>query len=46
MSMVVVLRCLNLIDSMAEENRPFLIRGDVSYGSDNMMRECENRLIR
>ena len=31
---------------MAEENRPLLIRGDVSYGSDNMMRECENRLIR
>ena len=39
-------KLFDLIDSMAEENRPFLIRGDVSYGSDNMMRECENRLIR
>lgn len=35
-----------LIDSLAEENRPFLIRGDVSYASDNMMKECEGRSIR
>jgi hypothetical protein len=39
-------KLFELIDSMAEENRPFLIRGDVSYGSDNMMKECEARLIR
>ena len=39
-------KLFDLIDSMTAENRPFLIRGDVSYGSDNMMKECEDRLIR
>ena len=39
-------KLFSLIDSMAPENRPFLIRGDVSYGSDNMMKECEARQIR
>ena len=36
-------KLFELIDSIPQGNRPFLIRGDVSYGSDNMMKQCEQR---
>lgn len=38
-------KLFDLIDSIPKEKRPFLIRGDVSYGSDNMMKECEKRSL-
>lgn len=32
-----------LIDSLDKESLPYLIRGDVSYGSDTMIKQCEER---
>ena len=33
------------IDRLPKEKHPCMIRGDVSYGSDKMMLECESRFI-
>lgn len=35
-----------LIDSLPPSSRPWLIRGDCGYGTDNMMIEAEKRLLR
>lgn len=34
-----------LIDSLSKDKHPYLIRGDVSYGSEKMMLQCESRDI-
>lgn len=38
-------KLFKLLDSLVESQRPEFIRGDVSYGNENMMSECEKRGI-